>query len=266
MRRKVPSTSESTRPMRVRFGLHHDSCYFSASLVQETFLPPGFTPLIANYQVYRNDSININRRTHNFGGTCIYIKSTIEHHRVPTPELESMDATIVEIKIGSHPPIKIISAYARASMTGGFPLVDLQKLLKSGPNIIIVGDLNAAHIAWNSPRTSFYGRKLFNYLQGINGINVLAPRSPTHINLHTWDTVIDPNYASVQLRIAVPPDGQYSSITIDLANGEFLYPCRVNSSTGSARSHNPVLLNFTSDLNPSINGKNQRQTRSIQNL
>ncbi|GBM16645.1 RNA-directed DNA polymerase from mobile element jockey [Araneus ventricosus] len=47
------------------------------------------------------------------------------------------------------------------------------------------------HIAWNSPRTSFYGRKLFNYLQGINGINVLAPHSPTHIYLHTWDTVID---------------------------------------------------------------------------
>ncbi|GBM74695.1 putative RNA-directed DNA polymerase from transposon BS, partial [Araneus ventricosus] len=102
-----------------------------------------------------------------------------------------MDATIVEIKIGSHPPIKIISAYARGGMTGWFPLADLQKLLNSGPNVIIAGNLNAAHIAWNSPRTSFYGRKLFNYLQGINGIKVLAPNFPTHINLNTWDTVID---------------------------------------------------------------------------
>ncbi|GBM35555.1 putative RNA-directed DNA polymerase from transposon X-element, partial [Araneus ventricosus] len=164
---------------------------FDVFLVQETFLPPGFTPLIANYQVYRNDRINNNNHTHIFGGTCIYIKSTIEHHCVPTPELVAMDATIVEIKIGSHPPIKIISAYARGGMTGWFPLADLQKLLNSGPNVIIAGNLNAAHIAWNSPRTSFYGRKLFNYLQGINGIKVLAPNFPTHINLNTWDTVID---------------------------------------------------------------------------
>ncbi|GBM61018.1 hypothetical protein AVEN_264355-1 [Araneus ventricosus] len=102
-----------------------------------------------------------------------------------------MDATIVEIKIGSHPPLKIISACARVDMIGGFPLADLQKLLNSGPNVIIAGDLNAAHTAWNSPRTSFYGRKLFNYLRGINGIKVLAPHSPTHINWNSWDTVLD---------------------------------------------------------------------------
>ncbi|GBN91069.1 putative RNA-directed DNA polymerase from transposon X-element [Araneus ventricosus] len=168
-------------------------------LVQETFLPPGFTPLIANYQVYCNDRINNNSRTHIFGGTCIYIKSTIEHHCVPTPELVSMDATIVEMKIGSHPPIKIISAYARVGMTDGFPLADLQKLLNYGPNVIIAGDLNAAHIAWNSPRTSFYGRKLFNYLQALTVSKVKNSLRSDHLPIIlTLDTGSFPIYSPEQ--------------------------------------------------------------------
>ncbi|GBN08203.1 hypothetical protein AVEN_220871-1 [Araneus ventricosus] len=159
-------------------------------LVQETLLPPVFTPFIANYQVYRTDRQTNNNPSRSFGGTCIYIKSHTKHHCVPTPELVSMDATIVEIKIGNNPLLKIISAYARVDMIGGFPMADLQKLLNSGPNVI-AGNLNTAHIAWNSPRTSFYGRKWFNYLQGMNCIRVLAPHSPTHINWNSWDTVLD---------------------------------------------------------------------------
>ncbi|GBN97723.1 hypothetical protein AVEN_123706-1 [Araneus ventricosus] len=56
--------------------------------------------MIPNYIFYRNDRQINNDHNSLFGGTCIYIKSHIDHHCVPTPELESMDATIIEIKIG----------------------------------------------------------------------------------------------------------------------------------------------------------------------
>ncbi|GBM77494.1 hypothetical protein AVEN_226396-1 [Araneus ventricosus] len=101
-----------------------------------------------------------------------------------------MDATIVEIKIGSHLPITSLSL-CESRYDWRVPSADLQKLLNSGPNVIIADGLNAAYIAWNSPRTSFCGRKLFNYLRGINGIKVLALLSPTHINWNSWDTVLD---------------------------------------------------------------------------
>ncbi|GBN51427.1 hypothetical protein AVEN_267866-1 [Araneus ventricosus] len=141
--------------------------------------------MIANYRLYRNDRQTSNDQTRIFGGKCTYIKSRIEQ------ELEKMDATIIEIQIGNHPPLKIISAYSRTGLIDGFPLVDLQKLLDSGSNVIIAADLNATNIAWNSPRSSLYSRKLFRYLQGKNGIRVLAPHSPTDINWNSWNTALD---------------------------------------------------------------------------
>ncbi|GBO46563.1 hypothetical protein AVEN_266458-1 [Araneus ventricosus] len=139
--------------------------------------------MIANYRLYRNDRQTSNDQTRIFGGKCTYIKSCIEHHCVPTPELEKMDATIIEIQIGNHPPLKIISAYSRTGLIDGFPLVDLQKLLDSGSNVIIAADLNATNIAWIRPRSSLYSRKLFRYLQGKNGVVVTIPKPNSDLTL-----------------------------------------------------------------------------------
>ncbi|GFV64372.1 RNA-directed DNA polymerase from mobile element jockey [Trichonephila clavipes] len=81
-------------------------------LVQETWLEPGIDPQIANYRLTKDDRIEF-PHTVTRGGTAIYCKNEIVHHRVPLPNLQGMDATAVQIKINNFPPINVVSAYVR---------------------------------------------------------------------------------------------------------------------------------------------------------
>ncbi|GFT63166.1 RNA-directed DNA polymerase from mobile element jockey [Trichonephila clavipes] len=81
-------------------------------LVQETWLEPGIDPQIANYRLTKDDRIEF-PHTATRGGTAIYCKNEIVHHRVPLPNLQGMDATAVQIKINNFPPINVVSAYVR---------------------------------------------------------------------------------------------------------------------------------------------------------
>ncbi|GFU87607.1 RNA-directed DNA polymerase from mobile element jockey [Trichonephila clavipes] len=120
-------------------------------LVQETELQPGLDPLIANYRLHKDD-INNFPRTRTDGGTAIYCKNNYDHTRVPLPTLQYMHATAVEIKFNNFPPIRIVSAYARNTPENNrkFPDKDFLQILNSGQNIIVAGDLNAAHQASKS--------------------------------------------------------------------------------------------------------------------
>ncbi|GFW57576.1 probable RNA-directed DNA polymerase from transposon BS [Trichonephila clavipes] len=117
-------------------------------LVQEAKLQPvcGLDPLIVNYRLHKDDRNNF-PRSRIGGGTAIYYKNNYVHNRVPLPTLQYMDATAIEIKFNNFSPIRIVSAYARNTPENNrkFPDKDFLKILNSGQNIIIAGDLNAAH-------------------------------------------------------------------------------------------------------------------------
>ncbi|GFV25535.1 putative RNA-directed DNA polymerase from transposon X-element [Trichonephila clavipes] len=115
-------------------------------LVQETKLEPGQDPLIANYHLYKDDRV-IFPRIRTAGGTAIYCKSNFVQSRAPLPGIQYMDATAIEIKINNFPSLRVVSAYARfcAEINRKFPEKDFLKILNSGNNLIIAGDLNAAH-------------------------------------------------------------------------------------------------------------------------
>ncbi|GFU21232.1 RNA-directed DNA polymerase from mobile element jockey [Trichonephila clavipes] len=114
--------------------------------VQGTKLQPSLDPLIANYRLHKDDRKNFPRFRID-GGTAIYCKNNYDHNRVPLPTLQFTDATAIEIKFNKFPPIRIVSAYARNTPENNrkFPDKDFLKILNSGQNIIIAGDLNAAH-------------------------------------------------------------------------------------------------------------------------
>ncbi|GFT96479.1 putative RNA-directed DNA polymerase from transposon X-element [Trichonephila clavipes] len=62
---------------------------------------------------------------------------------------------------------RIVSAYARNTPENNrkFPDKDFLKILNSGQNIIITGDLNAAHRTWSNARSNAFGyalRKIVN--------------------------------------------------------------------------------------------------------
>ncbi|GFX02991.1 probable RNA-directed DNA polymerase from transposon X-element [Trichonephila clavipes] len=165
-------------------------------LVQETKLQPGLDPIIANYRLHKDDRNNFPRSRID-GGTAIYFKYNYDHNRVPLPTLQYMDANAIEIKFNNFPPIRIVSAYARNTPENNrkFPDKDFLKILNSGQNIIIAGDLNAAHRIWSNARSNAFGYALRKIVNNKSNVRIVAPYTPTHINASSRpgarDSIID---------------------------------------------------------------------------
>lgn len=155
-------------------------------LIQETHLSPDLNPKFPNYYIYRDDR---KFQTNKSGGTCVLVKRTIAHRRVDTPLLISVEATIIEIPIPNSPPITIISGYIPPGRFP-YPSADLNKLMRVSDNIILAGDLNAAHINWGNHHTSKYGKYFYDWTQS-SGTRVIAPPSPTHFSARSRPTIID---------------------------------------------------------------------------
>ncbi|GFU82067.1 RNA-directed DNA polymerase from mobile element jockey [Trichonephila clavipes] len=108
-----------------------------------------------------------------------------------------MDATAIEIKFNNFPPIRIVSAYARNTPENNrkFTDKDILKILNSGQNIIIAGDLNAAHRTWSNARSNAFGYALRKIINNKSNVRNVAPHTPTHINASSRpgarDSIID---------------------------------------------------------------------------
>ncbi|GFV09141.1 RNA-directed DNA polymerase from mobile element jockey [Trichonephila clavipes] len=108
-----------------------------------------------------------------------------------------MDATAIEIKINNFPPFRVVSDYASfcAEINREFPEKDFLKIINSGNNLIIAGDLNTAHKTWNNTRLNNFGFHLKRIIQNYPNARIVAPYPPTHINsrsrLGVRDSIID---------------------------------------------------------------------------
>ncbi|GFX11432.1 RNA-directed DNA polymerase from mobile element jockey [Trichonephila clavipes] len=95
------------------------------------------------------------------------------------------------------PPIRIDSAYAGNTPENNrkFPDKDFLKILNSGQNIIIAGDLNAAHRTWSNARSNAFGYALRKIVNNKSNVRIVAPHTPTHINASSRpgarDSIID---------------------------------------------------------------------------
>ncbi|GFT63074.1 RNA-directed DNA polymerase from mobile element jockey [Trichonephila clavipes] len=116
------------------------------------------------------------------GGTAIYCKNEIVHHRVPLPNLQGMDATAVKIKINNFPPINVVSAYVRRRVGHSFLSKRIfKKIFNSGSNCIIAGDYNAAHVRWHNAKSTRFGIVLHKLIRDLRGAKLVAPQTATHL-------------------------------------------------------------------------------------
>ncbi|XP_035224969.1 uncharacterized protein LOC118197552 [Stegodyphus dumicola] len=97
---------------------------------------------------------------------------------IPTPPLEALEATIVQIHIPNCPPIAVASCYMPPRQGPAF-ISDLRKLSGVANNLIIAGDLNARHRSWDCVTANNYGDKLKIWAQDAR-IQIIAPNTPTH--------------------------------------------------------------------------------------
>ncbi|GIY14788.1 putative RNA-directed DNA polymerase from transposon X-element [Caerostris extrusa] len=79
----------------IEFVSDHDLDLF---LIQETCLQPGREPNIPNFTLYKNDRINFTN-FRSSGGTCIYVKNSLNHYQLPTPQMTGIEATIINLQV-----------------------------------------------------------------------------------------------------------------------------------------------------------------------
>lgn len=199
-------------------------------LIQETFLKPHLRdPRIANYQLVRNDRSRCHK-----GGTLIYYKNSLHCIPLIPPTLESLlEVSVCRLAMTGHQPITIVSAYfppANTAEDHSLFVKDLTTIFGLSDSVILAGDLNAKHPAWNSTITSPRGRVVFNLSSTLN-FDPIAPYEHTHYP-H------DPNSRSDVLDIAL-----LKNINLRLNSIETLH--ELNS------DHRPVLMHLTPRTGPS---------------
>ncbi|GFT98487.1 RNA-directed DNA polymerase from mobile element jockey [Trichonephila clavipes] len=226
-------------------------------LVQETWLEPGIDPQIANYRLTKDDRIEF-PHTVTRGGTAIYCKNEIVHHRVPLPNLQGMDATAVQIKINDFPPINIVSAYVRRRDGHSFPVEDFKKIFNSGSNCIIAGDYNAAHVSWHNAKSTRFGQVLHRLIRDLRGAKLVAPQTA-----HTSNRVsehLSTNWSNFKFALnkkPLPTVELTSNDNIELAISEL----NQNFTEAFVEASKPKFNNAPKILSPEIKFKIYQRNR-----
>ncbi|GFW52371.1 hypothetical protein TNCV_4218781 [Trichonephila clavipes] len=92
-----------------------------------------------------------------FGGTLILVKNSIKHYSLPTPSMQTIEATIVILTPIDHDPISIVSIYIPPRSDEYAFTIDIENLIQTSSNCVLFGDFNAPHTAWNCNTNSSRG-------------------------------------------------------------------------------------------------------------
>ncbi|GFW38622.1 probable RNA-directed DNA polymerase from transposon X-element [Trichonephila clavipes] len=150
-------------------------------LIQETHLRPSHNINIANYTCYRNDRPTSSDNNRAFGGTLILVKNAINHYSLPTPPMQTIEATIVILTPFDHDPISIVSVYIPPNSDEYTFTIDIENLIQTSSNCVLFGDFNAPHTAWNCNTNSSRGKFLLPYT--INSLHELSSdHNPVMLN------------------------------------------------------------------------------------
>lgn len=141
-------------------------------LISETHLRPADNPKLRNFVLYRND-----RQNGGGGGTAVYVKNSIDHNEIATPQLERLEVTGIAVHTANAGTLKLYAAYAPPSR---LLESDLEEIFDNdGGATVLAGDLNAKHPTWNSRVTNVKGRLLHRFVDQRDMV-VLGPEEPTH--------------------------------------------------------------------------------------
>lgn len=143
---------------------------------------------LQNYNLYLTPRTDSPTSPSVYGGTAIYVKRNIPHSHIPSIPYYNIEHTIVKIFVNNN-PIFVVSAYCKIGNSSNLH-TDLQNLFGLNDKIVIAGDFNAHHPAWNSRCSNQFGTIIQNHcLQ--TGIDIIAPDLPTRVNPNGSGSFID---------------------------------------------------------------------------
>jgi len=182
-------------------------------MINETRYNPQIKLKIKNYNCIRKDSSS------SAGGILILIKNNIPYKEIK----RNLDITIEYLPIKLASNIYLIAAYN--SPNKDLTTKDLDKLLNIGNKILLIGDLNARHQAWNCHVSNKRGRLLFRYALK-NDCTVIFPDEPTHF-----------------------PENGSTPTTIDIGiNKNVLSASEIKVLNQMSSDHNPILVTLESQI------------------
>lgn len=156
-------------------------------LVQETKLKAPMKVSIPNYTCYRDDSQDPTPQCplpkH---GTAIFIRSTITHYSIPTPNFTYFQATTIQFHIRGFNPITLACIYINNHPGRGL-ISELESLTNPHNHMILAGDFNAKHRRW-SKNYNRAGSLLSDFADN-NSFLILAPPTPTRFGYNSKSTI-----------------------------------------------------------------------------
>ncbi|GFS67981.1 putative RNA-directed DNA polymerase from transposon X-element [Trichonephila clavipes] len=121
------------------------------------------------------------------------VKSATLYHNRTVSEQNPDQLLAQETKLQPRLDLFIANYRLHKDDRNNFP--HFLKILNSGQNIIIAGDLNAAHRAWSHARSNALCYALRKIVNNKPNVRIVAPHTPTHINASfrpgTRDSIID---------------------------------------------------------------------------
>ena len=118
----------------------------------------------------------------------LLVSDELRNDPLTLPTLTNLEATAVVLQLKKHSQLTCVSAYLPP--TAPLKPDDLDVLLRHNDSVLITGDLNCKHPAWNNSSVNNNGSALLSYC-GNKSVSIHYPEQPTHYPYNSCPSVLD---------------------------------------------------------------------------
>jgi hypothetical protein len=131
--------------------------------------------------VYRSDRNQFGR------GVILIINNNLRHDQFSLPNLVGLEATAVCLHLQHLGQLLFLSTYLPPAST--IVPADVNAIFSQNDAVVLGGDLNCKHVAWNCASVNTNGRTVLSYCVN-NNININHPDLPTHFPYNSYPSVL----------------------------------------------------------------------------
>ena len=118
----------------------------------------------------------------------LLINSNIQHDQFVLPTMDRLEAVAACIYLHNNEQLLFVSTY----LPPATPVIrtDMDKIFSAFTAVVLVGDLNSKHVAWNCSSIDSIGKALLTYCTD-NKLSIHYPDQPTHFPHNSTPSVLD---------------------------------------------------------------------------
>lgn len=221
-------------------------------LISETWLNEKIEIKIPNYNCYRKDRQSNSRYPH--GGVAILVHKSVNHAIVECCHLNHIEAIFIKTPCFSN-YVTIASVYCPPSLSMIDFKNDIKKLTSIQGAIVLAGDFNAKHQAWNNKTNcrNYFRLSIENQILNNNHLNTTSNSIKSIDNILNYFTDILEKVSNISIPKKFPYTFKYPfSVVISQLTRE-----RNRQRNRFSRSLDPIDKKLLNSLNKQIKQKSQ---------